>query len=110
MTPSTQRPGRRVPATVALILLVLVAVAACAAGPNSAASHGPQAAGFWLGLWHGFISPWTFLISLFKDSVSIYEVHNNGGWYDFGFMIGVSAFFSGPAGGSSARRRRRAAG
>jgi hypothetical protein len=25
----------------------------------------------------------------------IYEVLNNGGWYNFGFMVGVSAFFSG---------------
>jgi len=34
-------------------------------------------------------------------------VHNNGGWYDFGFMIGVSAFFGGGAGGGGAARKRR---
>jgi hypothetical protein len=27
--------------------------------------------------------------------VNIYEVHNDGNWYNFGFMIGVSATFSG---------------
>jgi hypothetical protein len=64
-----------------------------------------QLAGFWLGLWHGLISPITFLVSLFNDHVSIYEVHNNGGWYNFGFMIGVSAIFGGGPGSASRRRR-----
>lgn len=64
-----------------------------------------QLAGFWLGLWHGLISPITFLVSLFNDHVSIYEVHNNGGWYNFGFMIGVSVIFGGGPGSASRRRR-----
>ncbi len=88
-----------------LLVLAVLLLGACAAGPNTAAVGGPDAAGFWLGLWHGFISPVTFIVSLFKDSVSIYEVRNNGGWYDFGFMVGVSMFFSGGAGGRSASRR-----
>lgn len=60
-----------------LIVLVLV-LAACAAGANpqvGVPSGGGQVAGFWLGLWHGIISPITFLISLFSKTVSIYEVH-----------------------------------
>ena len=56
-------------------------------------------------LWQGFIAPITFLVSLFNDSVGIYEVHNNGGWYDFGFLIGVSIFFSAPAAGAGGRAR-----
>jgi hypothetical protein len=32
--------------------------------------------------------------------VRIYEVNNNGRWYDFGFIIGVSGAFGG--GGSAA--------
>ncbi|MEV0841977.1 hypothetical protein AB0I55_20755 [Actinocatenispora sera] len=28
-------------------------------------------------------------MSLFTDSVSIYDVHNNGGWYNFGFVLGI---------------------
>ncbi len=107
MTPSTDHRPARAAMTAAVTLVTLAVLAACAAGPNTAAASGPDAAGFWLGLWHGFISPWTFLVSLFSHSVSIYEVHNSGGWYDFGFLVGVSAFFSGPAGGRSARRRSR---
>ncbi len=81
--------------TLALFALLFLALAACAAGPDTAArAAGPDAAGFWLGLWHGLISPVTFIVSLFNNQVNIYEVHNNGSWYNFGFMIGISAVFS----------------
>jgi hypothetical protein len=78
---------------VGLIGLVLI-LAACAAGANPEVGS-PPAAGFLLGLWHGFISPITFLISLFNDNVSIYEVHNDGNWYDFGFVLGAGILFGG---------------
>jgi len=70
-------------------------------------NRGAEDAGFWLGLWHGLISPITFVISLFTDSVNIYEVHNNGNWYDFGFMFGISLAFGGGAGSRSVAIRRR---
>ncbi len=46
--------------------------------------------GFWYGLWHGLIAPISFIISLFNDKVAIYAVYNNGGWYNFGFLLGAS--------------------
>lgn len=65
----------------ALIVAAALALAACAAGPNNVAHvDAPHIAGFWLGLWHGVISPITFLITLFTDGVNIYDVHNNGNW------------------------------
>jgi hypothetical protein len=72
------RPVARhaVPLIGALLLL------AAAAGPNELAGTDPEAAGFWLGLWHGLISPVTFVVSLFNPDVNIYEVNNNGNWYD----------------------------
>ena len=81
-------------------------LAACAAGPNELVDTGPDPAGFWLGLWQGLISPITFLISLFNNDVNIYEVNNNGNWYNFGFMLGVAVVFSGPAGSSRTVPRR----
>jgi hypothetical protein len=81
---------------VGLIGLMLV-LGACAAGPNpevGVASDG-NVAGFFLGLWHGIISPVTFIISLFTEDVSIYEVHNDGNWYDFGFVLGAGILFGG---------------
>jgi hypothetical protein len=96
---------RREVAAVAGLALLVALLAGCAAGPNSAAGQGPDDAGFWLGLWQGLIAPITFVVSLFNDSVGIYEVHNNGGWYDFGFLIGVMIFFSGGGAGAGGRSR-----
>lgn len=87
----------------ALILgVLLLLVAACAPGGNPQVGS-PDAAGFWLGIWHGVISPVTFVISLFTDTVNLYEVNNNGNWYDFGFVLGAGILFGG--GGMGARRR-----
>lgn len=96
-----------------VIMLIAVSgvllLAGCAAGPNPAASAaGPGAAGFWQGLWHGLISPVTFIVSLFNDKVSVYEVVNTGHWYDAGFMAGVCAVFSGAGRGGASTDRSRA--
>lgn len=61
--------------------------------------------GFWGGLWHGLISPFAWIGSLFSDDIAIFAVANNGGWYNFGFGIGVVLWFGG--GGSTATRSRR---
>jgi hypothetical protein len=90
---------------VSLLVLVL-SLSACAAGPNKLIDKeapGGEVAGFWQGLWHGFISPFTFIISLFNKNINIYEVYNNGNWYNFGFMFGVSMILGG--GGSRACRK-----
>lgn len=53
-----------------------------------------QPVGFWYGLWHGMIAPFSWLVSLFNQDVAIYAIYNNGGWYDFGFMLGIGALAS----------------
>ena len=88
--------------------LTMLLLTACAADANAAAGQAADDAGFWLGLWQGFIAPIAFLVSLFNDSIGIYEVRNNGGWYDFGFLFGVSIFFSsGARAGSRPRASKR---
>jgi hypothetical protein len=87
----------------ALLIVVLLTTAACAAGPNTATAGTTHPAGFWLGLWHGVICPIAFLVSLFNDHVSIYEVHNNGNWYNFGFVLGILIAASGGSGLSRSR-------
>jgi len=52
-----------------IVLLLLNVLAGCAPGPNQSkgtASEHDGVAGFWLGLWHGFIAPFVFVASLFK--------------------------------------------
>jgi hypothetical protein len=58
-------------------------------------------AGFLAGLWHGFISLFTFIISLFTNEVGIYEVNNSGWSYNLGFILGIMIFYGGGTKGSS---------
>jgi hypothetical protein len=92
-------PSRRL----ALVLALSLALAACATAVPSAASA--EQPGFLLGLLHGFILPFAWIGSLFSDTIAIYAVPNNGGWYDFGFVVGVVIL----GGGSHGRRARQAA-
>ena len=81
--------SRRAPLALAA-LAVLSALSACA---NQAASGvAPEAPGFLYGLWHGFIFSVAWLLSLFTDEIAIYAVPNNGGWYDFGYFLGIVVF------------------
>jgi hypothetical protein len=64
---------------------------ACAATQQPGAVA-PTAPGFLLGLWHGFIFPVAWVVSLFASNVAIYAVPNNGGWYDFGYFLGIVVF------------------
>jgi hypothetical protein len=84
--------------SLAALIVLLMTLSACAPGPNPAektAAADGKIAGFWQGLWHGLISPITFIISLFSKTVRLYEVHNSGGWYNFGFVLGAGLFLGG---------------
>lgn len=94
---------------IVLAVLLVVLLGACAAGANpevGMVDSDGDVAGFFSGLWHGFIAPVTFAISLFSDSVNVYDVHNNGNWYDFGFVIGAGIILSGPRFRAGKRRAR----
>lgn len=73
-------------------LPLLLALAACARQVKTAVEHGPDTPGFLLGVWHGFIFPVAWLLSLVMPDVAIYAVPNNGGWYDFGYFLGIVVF------------------
>jgi len=79
------------------MVLVLMLAVGCAAG---APRFDAAAAGFWAGLWHGLICGVTFIISLFTDTVRIYEANNTGHLYDLGFVLGAAIAFGGCGGGS----------
>lgn len=88
------------------LLTGVLLAAGCAPGPNSlvhTANGQDVIAGFWLGLWHGMIAPITFVISLFSKNVHLYEVHNNGAWYNCGFLFGACISLGGGAGGAARR-------
>lgn len=95
---------------VAILCLFLFVLASCVPGPNGLEktrdSEG-KVAGFFKGLWHGLISPITFVISVFSKNVRLYEVHNNGTWYNFGFVLGAGLFLQGGILGSRKARKKR---
>ena len=92
---------------IVVVLISFLILAGCAPGPNPSVdqpdSEG-RVAGFWLGLWHGFIVLFTFIASLLSDDVFVYEAHNSGHLYDVGFLLGVMLFFGGGSGGACSRR------
>ena len=86
-----------------LVIFLLMTIS-CAPGNTR---WDEKAAGFWAGLWHGIICVITFVISLFTDSVQMYEVNNSGGWYNFGFLLGAAIALGGSGGGACRKRRKK---
>jgi hypothetical protein len=86
--------ARALPALAALALL-----SACARQTlgGAVASGAP---GVFHGLWDGFVFPFAWLVSLFVPEVAVYAVPNNGGWYDFGYFLGIVVFGVGARGGT----------
>ena len=76
-----------------ILLPSIVLLTSCAAGDAQFTQDDP--AGFWYGLWHGVISVISLIIHIFNENVAVYEINNTGGWYDFGFLLGVIGIWSG---------------
>ena len=99
-------------ALVFLLSLTLM-LAGCAPGANQSkgvANQHDVVAGFWLGIWQGFIAPFVFLASLFKSNLNIYEAHNNGAWYNFGYLFGLACILGGGGNRTADRKPRNAPG
>ena len=75
------------------LLISVFLLSSCAAGHSDFSAESP--AGFWFGLWHGMISVFALVIHLFNDGVRVYELNNTGGWYDFGFLLGIICVWGG---------------
>jgi hypothetical protein len=84
-----------------LLLAILVVLLMAGCFPNQDASLSQEPAGFFKGIWHGWIAPISLVVSFFDTSVRIYEKNNTGWWYDFGFYMAVISGF-----GSLALSRR----
>ena len=83
------------------LILILAATFFFTACATHSAGQILNPPGFLKGLLHGFILLFSFIASLFTD-YEIYAYPNVGGWYNFGYLIGVMTFFGG--GGAGAKR------
>lgn len=82
---------------ISIFVVIFLSLSGCATLHATAIS--PEGPGFWVGLWHGLIAPFAFVGRLFSDTVAVYETPNSGRWYDFGFLLGASAWAGGSAAG-----------
>jgi hypothetical protein len=74
---------------------LILTLSACASQMPGVVEKSASAPGFLLGLWHGFIFPFAFIGSLFDPDIAVYAVPNRGGWYDFGFFLGITVLGGG---------------
>ncbi len=73
--------------------LIVLALLAAACLPGGAST--PDPAGFFTGVWHGWMAPISLIASIFNKDINIYSVSNTGLPYDFGFYIAVISGFGG---------------
>ncbi len=85
--------------TVAILALLALTLAGCAT--QAIAPPVGDHPGFFSGLLHGFIAWFSLVGHIFDPEIRIYAAPNSGGWYDFGFLLGVGAWAGG--GGAAAR-------
>lgn len=102
MSIQTTRLGNIV--ALAVACSALLALSGCAESLSFASAAEHVRVGFWHGLWHGMIAPFAWVVSLFDKDVAIYAIYNNGGWYDFGFMLGIGALGGGCSCSSRSKR------
>ena len=76
-----------------LSIVILIMLTGCIPGDGTQTVIKP--AGFFWGIWHGWIAPISLIIGFFKSSIRVYEATNIGWWYDFGFYIAIISGFGG---------------
>lgn len=76
-----------------LAMMVTLLLTGCIPGDGTNTQANP--AGFFWGIWHGWIAPISLIIALFRKGIRVYETANQGLIYDFGFYIAVISGFGG---------------
>jgi len=76
-----------------LTVLILIAFTSCMPNPEQDFDKSP--AGFFNGVWHGWIAPFSLIVGFFNDHTRVYDPNNTGWWYDFGFYMAVISGFGG---------------
>jgi len=83
--------------SISIKMMFLIAVSllfiGCLPGDGSCSKDDP--AGFFSGVWHGWIAPISLVIGFFNNEVRLYETANTGWWYDLGFYIAIISGFGG---------------
>lgn len=81
--------------TILLLLVIVFALVLTSCVPGDGTYTPSDPAGFFWGIWHGWISPISLIIGIFDPGIRVYEVNNTGWWYDFGFYMAIISGFGG---------------
>ncbi len=73
-------------------LLLLLLLSGCMAH-NYSVNQSP--AGFFIGIWHGWLAPLVLLLKLFNAKYTIFASHNTGFGYELGFYMAIISGFGG---------------
>ncbi len=84
------------------VVLVLLLCLSCV--PGDGKNNPDKPAGFWTGIWHGWVAPVSLVVQIFKPEIRVYERNNTGFWYDLGFYMAIISGFGGLALSRKARR------
>lgn len=76
-----------------ILVIILITLTGCIPGDGTYKAEDP--AGFFWGIWHGWMAPISLIVGFFKRDIRVYEVINTGWWYDFGFYIAIISGFGG---------------
>lgn len=85
-----------------LIVVVLTGVILMTGCLPMDGTHSENPAGFFWGIWHGWMAPISLIMGLLNQTTRIYEPNNVGWLYDLGFYAAVISGF----GGFSLSRKR----
>jgi len=80
-----------------LSLVIVFAVVLTGCFPGDGVNNEKKKAGFFTGIWHGWIAPFSLIYSIFNKNIGIYEINNTGFWYNFGYYIAIISGFGGIA-------------
>lgn len=84
--------NKRLKLLVSLLGLMFL-LTACVPGDGSYSLDRP--ANIFSGIWHGWIAPFTLLLSIASGEITMYEVINTGFGYNFGFYMAIISGFGG---------------
>jgi hypothetical protein len=76
-----------------ILVFMLITLTGCVPGDGTYTADDP--AGFFWGIWHGWMAPISLIVGFFKRDIRVYEVINSGWWYDLGFYIAIISGFGG---------------
>lgn len=76
---------------VCLASILMILMSGCVPGDGSYTDE--NRAGFFWGIWHGWLAPVSLIMGIFNNQLRVYETLNTGWWYDLGFYMAIISGF-----------------